>query len=241
MAARRAKPFEWLTTGRIVAVLVLGALALAGRTWLAENPQHDPWAPLDLRQERGWATGTKLAALQSEIPACRATLARSDVAFTALDPVGEGACRREDRLTSGDLPLSPGSPQITCPVAAGLVMWLEQDVDRLARDIIGAPLQRVEQLGTYSCRRMYGASDAPWSEHATGNAIDISAFVLEDGQRVSVLADWNGDANEARFLRAVRDAACQSFGTVLSPDYNAAHADHFHLDQGRSPGFGACR
>ncbi|MGB3165972.1 MAG: extensin family protein [Alteraurantiacibacter sp.] len=241
MATRRAKPLAWLTTGRIVAVLVLGAMVLAGRTWLAENPQHDPWAPLDLRQERGWATATKLAALQTDIPACRDALARSDVAFTALDPVGEGACRREDRLTAGDLPLSPGLPQVTCPVAAGLVMWLEQDVDRLAQDILGAPLQRVEQLGTYSCRRMYGASDAPWSEHATGNAIDISAFVLEDGKRISVLGDWNGEADEVRFLRAVRDAACDSFGTVLSPEYNAAHADHFHLDQGRSPSFVACR
>ena len=28
----------------------------------------------------------------------------------------------------------------------------------------------------------------------------------------------------------VRDKACRSFGSVLSPDYNAAHADHLHLD-----------
>ena len=35
----------------------------------------------------------------------------------------------------------------------------------------------------------------------------------------------------AAFLREVRDGACDLFATVLSPDYNAAHADHFHLDQ----------
>jgi hypothetical protein len=78
---------------------------------------------------------------------------------------------------------------------------------------------------------MYGASEGRWSEHATGNAIDIAGFVLEDGRRISVLGDWDGEDAEARFLRAVRDGACKSFATVLSPDYNAAHADHFHLDQ----------
>jgi hypothetical protein len=35
---------------------------------------------------------------------------------------------------------------------------------------------------------------------------------------------------EARFLRRIRDDACRIFGTVLSPDYNAVHADHLHLE-----------
>ena len=230
-----------MTTGRLVAILVLTALALAGRTWLAENPQHDPWAPLDLRAERGWATATKLASLRGDVAECRAVLRRSEVAFTPLDATGEGACRREDRLTIGDLPLSPAAPQVSCPVAAGLYLWVEKDVQAAAQAIFGSPVQRIEQLGTYSCRRMYNAADAPWSEHATGNAIDISAFVLANGRRVSLLGGWAGEEDEARFLRDVRDAACDSFGTVLSPDYNAAHADHLHLDQGRNPGFGACR
>jgi hypothetical protein len=34
----------------------------------------------------------------------------------------------------------------------------------------------------------------------------------------------------ALFLRAVHDQACNFFGTVLGPDANAAHANHFHLD-----------
>jgi hypothetical protein len=87
---------------------------------------------------------------------------------------------------------------------------------------------------------MYRDADAPWSEHATGNAIDIAAFVLEDGRRISVLGDWEAEGEKARFLKAVRDDACDIFATVLSPDYNAAHADHFHFDQG-GRWFGACR
>ena len=65
----------------------------------------------------------------------------------------------------------------------------------------------------------------------TGNAIDVAAFVAADGHRIAVLSDWSGNEAEQEFLRAVRDGACTWFGTVLSPDYNVAHADHLHFDQ----------
>ncbi|GGD50285.1 extensin [Erythrobacter arachoides] len=226
---------------RVLALIVVAALALTGRAWLAEHPEHDPGAPLNLNDPRGWATATKLAALRSDVPECRAVLERSGVAFTPLDPVGEGECRREDRLTLAEAPLSPASPQLTCPVAAGLQMWIDKDVQRLAEETLDTRVARIDQLGTYSCRRMYGAATGGWSEHATGNAIDIAGFVMEDGRHVSILRDWAGDTPESEFLQSVRDAACQSFGTVLSPDYNAAHADHLHLDQGRALVMGACR
>jgi hypothetical protein len=46
-----------------------------------------------------------------------------------------------------------------------------------------------------------------------------------------VLRDWSGGGDKAAFLRNVRDGACDVFATTLSPDYNAAHRDHLHLDQ----------
>ncbi len=207
---------------------------------MQENPQHNPWAPLDLREPRGWATAAKLELAREDMDECRAVLTRSEVTFTALDPSGEGECRREDRMTLSDAALTPGSPQMTCPVAIGITLWT-QDLEPLATDILGSSIARIEQLGTYSCRRMYGATTGNWSEHATGNAIDVAAFVLEDGRRISLLGDWEEEGERGEFLRAARTAACESFGTVLSPDYNAAHADHFHLDQGRPPMMGACR
>ena len=220
--------------------MVLVAFVYAGWIWLQENPQHDPWAPLDLREERGWATATKIELAREDVEECRAVLQRSEVTFTKLDPSGEGECHREDRLTLPDFPLSPASPQMTCSVAIGVALWT-QDLAHLAEDMLGSPIARIEQLGTYACRRMYGADTGNWSEHATGNAIDIAAFVLEDGRRISVLADWDDESEQGQFLHAARNAACESFGTVLSPDYNAAHADHFHLDQGRPVMMGACR
>jgi hypothetical protein len=220
VAARRA----------LIALLLL-VVGIAGWQWLQSHPQHSPWAPLDLRDPPGWATRTKLIALRSDVAECRAVLERSEIAFTALPETGEGECARPDRTRLGDYPLAPDTPAVTCPVAAALELWRRESVAPAARNILGSDLARIEHLGAFSCRRMYGGADGPWSEHATANAIDIAAFVLEDGRRISVLGDWDGEGDKAAFLRAVRDGACGSFATVLSPDYNAAHADHFHLDQ----------
>ncbi|HST92644.1 MAG TPA: extensin family protein, partial [Brevundimonas sp.] len=59
-------------------------------------------------------------------------------------------------------------------------------------------------------------------------------MTLADGRKVSVLADWDGDGpagpEGSTFLKRIRDGACRAFGTTLSPDYNAAHANHLHLD-----------
>ena len=216
---------------RILALLVLAALALAVRGWLHDHPQHNPWAPLELAHPHGWATAGKLAALRDDLPACRAVLERGNVSFTTMPPTGAGACRRVDRTALTSSGLAPAAPQATCPVATGFALWLRHSVNPAAEEIFGAPVARVEHLGTWNCRRIGGGDAGAWSEHATGNAIDIAAFVLEDGRRISVLADWDGTAEEQAFLRRARDGACLSFATVLSPDYNAAHADHFHLDQ----------
>lgn len=230
-------PFD----GPVITLFILGALFLAVRGWLAENPQHDPWAPLNLNDPPGWATARKLTALRQDPEECRAVLARSGVAFTALPSAGEGECRREDRTVLDDAPLSPNPPPTTCAVGAALVLWLRQGVQPAAEEVLGTAVSRVEHFGAFSCRRLYGRSEGGWSEHATGNAIDIAAFVLSDGRRISVLRDWDGEDEEAAFLHRARDEACRVFGTVLSPDYNAAHADHFHFDQAARGFGGVCR
>ena len=217
---------------RALAALVLLLAAIAGWQWLQDHPEHNPWAPLDLRDPPGFATRAKLARLRGDVTECRAVLSRSDVVFTALPPIGEGDCARPDRTQLGDYPLAPDTPPVTCPVAAALEIWRQRSVALAARDILGSEILRIEHLGAFACRRIYGGADGPWSEHATANAIDIAAFVLEDGRRISVLSDWEGEGAEAHFLRVVREGACNSFATVLSPEYNAAHAHHFHFDQG---------
>lgn len=220
-------------------VLCLAALALAGWHWLRAHPQYDPWAPLSLDDPPGWATARKLVALREDPARCRSFLERSDLAFTDLPPTGEGECRRDDRMVLAPEPkiglvLRPARAQATCALDAGLALWLARGVQPAAARLLGSRLVAITHYGTNSCRRIGGGPAGTWSEHATGNAIDVSGFVLADGRSVTVRDDWRGTGPRARFLHAARDAACGTFGTVLSPDYNAAHADHFHLDQAGS-------
>ncbi len=228
---RRSKGSGRVLTG--IAIMCFFAICgFAGWNWLQNHPQHNPMAPLDLRDPVGWATITKLAALKDNVGECRAVLDRSEIDYSALPETGEGPCARPDRTQLSAYPLAPNTPAVTCPVAAAMVMWREKSVEPAAREHLGSELVRMEHMGVYNCRRMRGAgSGGGWSQHATGNAIDISAFVLEDGRRISLIDDWDGDPARQRFLRAIRDDACGVFATVLSPDFNSAHADHFHLDQ----------
>lgn len=226
------------------ALFVLAALALWA--WARGHPGDVPWTPLDLSQPPGAFTAGKIAALRDTPGECGRQLERAGVRFTALPPRRGDQCGYEDgvRLTRGgafDLRFSPAGLGTSCPVAAGLALWDWHGLQVVARDTFGSPVATIEHFGSYSCRRLYGRETGAWSEHATANALDIAGFVLADGRRIGVARDWNGGGDSARFLRAARDAACDSFTTVLSPDYNAAHRDHLHIDMARR-GFGSvCR
>ena len=130
-----------------------------------------------------------------------------------------------DRSTLGVSNLGP----VTCEVSQVFAAWARFGVDRAARQILGSGLRDIETFGSYSCRNVAGTSRR--SGHATGAAIDVSAFVLEDGRRITVRGGWHGGtSNEREFLRVIQRSACKRFATVLSPDYNSAHHDHLHVE-----------
>lgn len=222
-------------------------LILLGYAVVRQRPQDLPWTDIDLDQPIGLFTGRKLAALTGDRAQCLALLERAGVAHSAMQAGGSGQCVYDDAVRlmgeRGAVALSPAAVAPSCPVVAALKLWEWQVVQPAAQRIYGQPVASMRHFGSYSCRRMYGRSAADFSEHATADAIDISAFVLADGRQVSVLNDWDGKARDAEFLRAVRDGACDLFSTVLSPDYNKAHRDHFHLDQAerRATRWRACR
>lgn len=140
---------------------------------------------------------------------------------------------RLDRL-SGDNATSFGLANlgpVACPLAQAFAAWARYGVDRAARQMLGSPLVRIETMGSYACRTI--ASGARLSAHSRAEAIDVGAFVLADGRRVSVKAGWNGASDQERaFLRTVHTSACKRFGTVLGPAYNSAHRDHLHVELG---------
>lgn len=234
--------------GWLVALVVIATLALMLWASLRGRPQDVPWAPLDLGQPIGLFTGRKLTALTEDFPQCRALLDRAGVRYTVLPPrKGEGQCGYADgvRLTGGarKIAFAPAGLGVACPVAAALAMWEWNIVQPAAERHFGARVATIDHFGSYSCRRIAGSHSSNWSEHATADAVDIAGFRLTDGTRVTVARDWKGDDPKAAFLRDVRDGTCQLFATTLSPEYNAAHADHLHLDQANrgSMGLRACR
>jgi hypothetical protein len=128
---------------------------------------------------------------------------------------------------------------VTCEVGRAFAGWARFGVDRAARQILGSGIRSIETFGSYSCRNVAGSNRR--SGHATGAAIDVSGFVLEDGRRVTVKNAWfAGNAREREFLRIVQQSACKRFATVLSPDYNSAHHDHLHVE-GVTDGSSYCR
>lgn len=179
------------------------------------------------------------AAPLPDLRQCLAKLDREEVQYTPLpDRRFAGGC---DAIGSVKL-LDVGVPvtnlgAMTCPLASTFAAWARYGVLPAARVALGIEVVKIETMGTYACRPIAGSSKL--SEHAHSNAVDVAAFLLADGRRISVKADWNAGGKEAKFLHVVHDSACKRFRTVLSPDYNADHHDHLHFDMGGRGGF--CR
>jgi hypothetical protein len=239
--------------GWIVLVILIGAAWFGWREYqrlVREEPERFPWTALSLADPIGPFTGRKLADLTSDRGHCIALLDQAGLAEKAAPILGssEASCRVSDGVSIApenerSIEYSPDGLVTACPVAAALALWERDVVQPAAQRHFGQRVTRVDHFGSFSCRRLYGRSSGAYSEHATADAIDIAGFRIADGARIQVLRDWPGDGREAAFLRDVRDGACDLFSTVLSPDYNAAHADHLHLDQAErgSTGWRGCR
>jgi hypothetical protein len=114
---------------------------------------------------------------------------------------------------------------LRCEMAQAVVQWLRDDVAPAAQKL-GAPLRRLDNLGSYECRGRDRVRGATLSEHGRADAIDVHDFRLGNG-RIIVLADPKAPKD---FRDAVRDSACARFSTVLGPGADAEHAEHVHID-----------
>ncbi len=162
--------------------------------------------------------GKPIGAVAAEIPGCG-----------AKDAV---------RVTSvAGVTLSQGSI-MTCEMAKALKRWVSKDVETAFGRRNKVVSLRV--AAHYACRTRNNRPGARISEHGRGKAIDIAGFKLEDGTLVTVLQGWT--ARETRkSMRRIWKAACGPFGTVLGPEADRYHRDHFHLDVARHRGGAYCR
>jgi hypothetical protein len=148
-------------------------------------------------------------------------------AQSELPPLGPS--RGNPVASVGPVMVKPAAT-LACPIVSVLDRWLADSVQPAAQHWFGARVVEIRQISAYSCRGMNGNPNAHISEHAFGNALDIAAFTLADGRRITVKDGWHGMPEEQGFLRDVQAAACQQFNTVLAPGSNVYHYDHIHVD-----------
>jgi len=222
------KFLRWLF-GLFFVALVTGAIFAA----INFEKLLDRYAPLDLREEPNWLTNVQLYYLRASPEKCFAVLTRSDVTFNRQQyPLNERGCGYEDGVLLSKQTVSyGGGVLLRCSAAASLVLWERHVLQQESMRAMKKKVRSVQNFGTFSCRNVNHQKEGRLSQHATANAIDIASFTFEDGSSANVLKDW-GKGERGDFLRSVRDGACRFFGGVLSPDYNAAHANHFHFDMG---------
>lgn len=128
---------------------------------------------------------------------------------------------------------------VNCRTARAVAEWVERGPRRAAPELLGAELRAIRVGGSYACRTRNNLGGR-LSEHAAGNAVDLSAFKLADGRQVWLARDWR-KGREGDFLLQAWRAACGPFGTVLGPDHDAAHANHFHFDTAARTDGPSCR
>lgn len=155
------------------------------------------------------------------------------------EPIAENQCGLQNPIAVSAIEVNgreislAGAPVTDCGVATVLADWAEA-VDAHAKATLGT---RIATLGTgtgYQCRLRNGEDTGFLSEHGRGNALDLASISFEDGSTISILDDWQTRpaSQQAKFLAFAHGAACARFTTVLGPEANADHEDHFHFDLG---------
>ena len=229
---------------------------------------------------------------------CKELLTEDPLDYDVLPPIKQGICGTPAPVllravgTDPKVVIDPPAT-LSCPMADVLGEWLRETVQPEAKLLFGSTVVKIKNATSYACRNRYSGEKTPLSEHALANALDVSEFVLANGERITILDDWpkvvkappSPEANpnrapeakenaeskaktaedksprsgtakasaitaakaepapsppaaatepelspKSRFVMFLHDDACRRFGTVLGPEANAAHKNHFHLD-----------
>lgn len=222
----------------IIALLALGVTGYL--TWRFLPPYYNPFAPFSLDDPPGRIAQFKLRRLpEASCPVLLQQANERGWISSKTFPDSDGPCPLHQPvrvMNFGDVRLS-SSFLASCPLALSSALFVQQQIKPLAQRMQGSALRQIDHLGSFACRNIYHRENARLSEHATADALDVSGFRLADGRRITVLNGWHQPA-QVPFLQAVLSASCRYYGNSLGPEYNAAHANHFHLGM---RGYGLCR
>lgn len=214
---------------RLIVILLLVAMGIVGYILLPAH--YNPFAPLSLDDPPGRITQFKLRRLPvTQCPQLLAEANQRGWIRTQQVANSEGPCplQRAVRVLSfGDVRVSQRFVA-SCPLALSSALFVHQQATVLAPAMLGSRLSQIDHLGSFACRNIYHRQNARRSEHASADALDISAFRLADGRTVSVLQGWKQPETQP-FLQALLRQGCRYYGNGLGPEYNAAHANHFHF------------
>jgi hypothetical protein len=165
--------------------------------------------------------------------ACLARLATQEVHYRPVDPVSapDARCKVDTAVRVSRIEAGLNRPAVmSCALASRLDDFEREVVQPVAAEELGQRVVGINHMGSFSCRGINSGSHL--SQHALGRAIDIAGFRLSDGSTVSVEHDWSEPGQKRLFLRHLARRACGYFSVVLTPDSNAEHYDHIHLDIG---------
>lgn len=140
------------------------------------------------------------------------------------------------RSVSG-IPLSQAAI-IDCPTAQALRKWVDTGLTPALKS--RGKVAKIHVAAHYICRTRNNKKGARISEHGKGRAIDISGFTMQDGSKITVSQGWRANST-SRAMRKMHKAACGPFGTVLGPNADRYHQDHFHFDTARYRSGTFCR
>lgn len=130
-----------------------------------------------------------------------------------------------------ELVTSGGDPTPSMLMACQMALSLVASLD----DVAQLGVVRVRHMGTYNCRVIAGTDTL--SRHSFGDAIDIYGFGFDDGTVYTLVDDWEHDTTNPvsegggwLYDAGHRWHDLELWNIILTPNYNADHDDHFHID-----------
>ncbi|MFB4339906.1 extensin family protein [Pantoea sp. CS_6] len=228
----------------LVLLIIMTGVGWMSLPWLKQHlpAQFNPFTPLSVTDPPGWMTRLKLKRLQTDPAACLDVMQRAQqagVVHFSQRPAVTGACPLSSPLRLQNFgPVSLSSSFLaSCPMAVAATMYVAYSREQMLH-LSGSDLTRIEHVGSYACRNIYHQATGRLSEHASADAWDITAYQLANGERLVPGKNWQQPGQKSLLLHALWRSGCNFFGNALGPDYNRAHATHFHLGM---RGAGYCR